>query len=199
MKKFLAALTAAIMVALPANAQQTLPSQWSHEFKARARFQKQTVFVMGAGGQLCNARGAVYNLTATASSSTSATVARTLVLPANSLVTTGNKLRVRVFGRCAANGNTKVVNFVFGSTTVVLLNAASNAKDLYADIEICRTGANAQQITVAGYANGALLDNLSTTSAQAETATITLGVSVPATTGAADFVLTGLTIIGESG
>lgn len=205
MRKLIAAIALSLMALLPSI--PAIAQQWNsgneRAFREPTRFYKPVRFsfgpgVSGAPPQAGYATGVLSSLNATASSATGAATNASLVLPANTLTTTGKSVRVRVFGTTAANGNTKVVNFKFGSTTIALLNAASNNKDFYADIEIYRTGANAQQISVAGYANNALLNGLSTTSAQAETSPITMQVNMPASTGAADVVLLGFTVIGES-
>lgn len=199
MRNIILALFMVVALAVPATAQQSLPSNFQQENRALTRFNKQVVITAGRGGQKLNLRGVAHALTANVPSVTTGATSSTLTLPANSLVQSGYKLHVRVFGRTAANANTKTVTFKFGSTSITLLNAAANAKDLYADIEIRRTGASAQQITVAGYANGALLDGLSTTSTQTETSSIAISVETAATTANNDFILTGFTVVGESG
>lgn len=143
--------------------------------------------------------GALFRLGAVVGSSTGGAVANGVTLPAQSLTITGQAIRLRIKGRTAANANTKVINLLFGSTTVVLLNAASNAKDFSYDVTIYRTGLNAQQIVVNGYANGALIDNLSTTSAQVETGSINLQVQLATATANNDALLQELTIEAQSG
>lgn len=200
MKRALLAAIGLIILGVPALAQN---AGNEYAWRAPTRFYKPVRFSMGRGllsspyPQNMNGVGQISSLSAVANSSTTLTVARTVTLLPYTLVSTGQELHIRVSGTTAANANNKVINFLFGSTTIVLLNAASNAKDFYADVVIYRTAANAQQISVQGYANGAVLNGLSVTSAQAENAAITLGVSVPATTGAADVVINGMTVTGE--
>lgn len=205
MRKLILATTALLLTALPAVAQITLPGHYSDERKERARFTKPVVFRMGApngapaGGQDTLVAGTMFRLNAQTGSVTTGNTTVGLTLPANTLVTTGHAIRVRVFGTTAANANTKVVTFIWGSTTITLLNAAANAKDFYADIVVTRTGANAQLISVAGYANGALLNGLSVTSAQTETSAINCQVQLGTATANNDALLDDVSILGESG
>lgn len=141
--------------------------------------------------------GTLSRLTANVSSITTANVLSSYVLQANSLAAVGDSVFVRIYGTTAANGNTKAVLFKFGTASITLLNAAANAKDFYAEIEIVKTGASTQQINVSGYANAALLTGLSVTASQTDTSNITMSVQLSTATGAADATLTGFAIYGE--
>lgn len=201
MKKELSMILWSLLTAMPMVRADQPPSE--RAFREPVRFYKQVNFSMGSGysghaPKAMAALGKMFGITGVASSATGAATTSTVTLPAYTLIKNGKSLRVRVYGKTAANGNTKVVNFKFGSTTVALLNAAANNKDFFADIEIYRTGKNAQQINVGGYANNALLNGLSTTSAQDETAGIDVTLELPASTGAADVVLQGFSVSGES-
>lgn len=201
MKKALSILLWNLMTALPACHADQPPNEFA--VRTPARFYKHVTFSMGNGQsglppQAMSALGKLFSITGVASSATGAATDSTVTLPKYTLTHTGKLLRVRLYGKTAANGNTKVVNFKFGTTTVALLNAAANNKDFYADIEIYRTGLSTQQINVAGYSNAALLNGLSVTSAQDETATIPITVDLPASTAANDVVLTGFSVTGES-
>lgn len=212
MKKLLAAILASLSAMLPAFAQENngltvgsgqTPLHFERQWRENTLFTKRACFTMGDDEQFLNAKGRMYGLLAPVSSVTTGATVAELTMAKNTFKqnanTLGNGLHIRIFGTTAANGNTKQVNFVFGTTTVTLLNAAANAKDFYADIHVYNTGVNTQQICVAGYANAALLNGLSTTSAQTTTAPIAVGVSLPTSTGAADVVLNEVVIDGESG
>jgi hypothetical protein len=144
-----------------------------------------------------NPAGVIFPLSVNTSSVTTGNITVPSTIYANSFLYQGDAIRVRLQGHTAANANTKTVVFNFGSTAITLLSAASNGQDVYADIEIVKTGTNTQQINVAGWANGALLNNLSTTSTQADTANIVVSVQLNTATANNDFVLTGFTIYGE--
>ncbi|HEY9791444.1 MAG TPA: hypothetical protein V6D22_13655 [Candidatus Obscuribacterales bacterium] len=200
MRKIVLAILTLFTVALPAVAQVSEPLQFEYKFRAPALFTKTAVFTIGSGGQKMDNYGTIFRTQGTVSSVTSGTTTVGVTLPARTLISNGHGIRLRVAGRCAANANAKTINVVFGSATIQILNAvASNGKDFYADVMIYRTGLNAQQISVAGYANGALIDNLSTATTQVETGTLALQVQVPASTGAADVVINDVSIFGESG
>ncbi|HEY9792082.1 MAG TPA: hypothetical protein V6D22_16870 [Candidatus Obscuribacterales bacterium] len=157
----------------------------------------QSTFAEGSGGALFNPVGILSLITANVASATGGAVTSTYSLPANTLNAVGAAVRVRIYGTTAANANTKQVQFLWGGTTITLLNAASNAKDVYADIEIVKTGSNTQQINVAGYANGALMNALSTTSTQTDTSAIAMTVNLPTATTAGDTTITGFDIFAE--
>lgn len=202
MRKLLALLLT-LASGSPAFAQSIVTDHYEYSCREKARFYFKTVTTMGRGTpaimpQSLLVGGKIFSLIAPVSSATGGATVAGVAIPPNTLIGTGRRLHVKVMGTTAANGNTKQVNLVFGSTTVALLNAAANNKDFYADVEIYRTGLSAQQICVAGYANNALLTGLGTTSTQTETAAINVQVSLPASTGAADVVLTQLLIEGES-
>lgn len=220
MKNKLLAIALALISATPAfaqiqtNGQINSSNEWS--MRSPAHFYKKVTLSMGAGQlnssngsggepQQMTAIGKIYNLVTPVSSSTSLATTVGATLPAytftpmsSTAVTVPRVMHCKVYGTCAANGNTKVVQFKFGSQTITLLNAASNAKDFYADIEIHSTGYKTQQINVAGYANNALLNALSTSATQDNTTQLTVEVNIPTTTGAADVVLSGFVIYGEA-
>jgi len=146
-----------------------------------------------------NPSGRLFSLSATSSSSTGGAVNTTYSLPASTLTTTGQGLRVKIHGTTAANGNTKACNFKWGATpvTITLPLSTGSGKDFWADILIYRTGASAQQISVAAYANAALANSLSTTAAETETNALNMQLNLPTSTGAADVVVDEFTITAE--
>src|SRR3990172_4242167 len=75
-------------------------------------------------------------------------------LPAATLGTDGQVLRVTVWGITAGNANAKTIVFNFGATTVTInaVTAAPNAQNWRAVFEIVRTGATAQRLSGFGTA-----------------------------------------------
>lgn len=210
--KILVALLALASFAAPALAQENngitsgsgqSPIHFEYQFRANSLFTKRTCFSMGADEQFLNATGRMYGLLAPLSSATTGAMPAEVVMAKNTFGQTpnsqGNGLHIRVYGTTAANANTKVVQLIWGSQTITLLNAASNAKDFYADVHIYNTGVNTQEICVAGYANAALLNGLSVAGTQTTTAPITVGINLPTATTAGDVVLNEIEIEGESG
>lgn len=194
-----------LFMSLPASAQMNLPQNYEYQLRSPTKFTHTVVFTENSS---INApptalygvvSGAVWRLNPNLSSLTTGAVKSSFSLPVNSMIRNGKAIQVFIHGTTAANGNTKVVNFKFGSTTVVLLNAASNNKDFYANIEVRRTGLSTQQISVSGYANAALLNGLSVAATESEKAAIVVDVDAPTTTGAADVVIDQFTVIGEAG
>jgi len=103
-------------------------------------------------------------------------------LPAATLGTDGQALRVTVWGTTAANANAKTIVFNFGATTVTInaTTAAPNNQNWRAVFEIVRTGAATQVLAGSGTA-GAVLEG---TYSAAPTATLSAAVVIK-TTGAA--------------
>lgn len=154
---------------------------------------------IGTGTATYNPSGRLFSLSAVQSSATGAAVNTTYTLPANSLTTTGQGIRVKIHGTTASNSNTKACNFLFGSApvTITLPLSTGSAKDFYAEILIYRTGTSAQEISVQGYANNAVINGLSTTATATETGTIACELNIPISTGAADVVVDEFTITAE--
>lgn len=207
------ALITTLSFVAPAFAQMTsiTPVDDEYAWRAPTRFFKHVSFSMGGVGTQAapplglTAQGKIASLVTPLTSSSTAATTASVILPTNTLKYNstlakgdGKLIHVKIYGTTAANGNTKVVNFTFGSTTIAILNAASNAKDFYADIAIYETAANAQEICVAGHANNALLNGLSVSSTQTTANTITVGVTVPTSTAASDVTLNGFEVYGES-
>lgn len=199
MQKILWALMALLLTVLPASAQlNNLPQNYGYQFRSPTKFTRGASITLSPNGQLANVNGIVYRLAAPVTSATGGAVVTSFVLPANSLITTPNGLKVRIHAVCAANANAKNVVFNFGGQNITLLNTTANATDVYADIELYRTGLNTQRVTVAGYANGALLNNLSVNGTQTETSSITMSVTMGTAVANSDVTLDGYTISGES-
>jgi hypothetical protein len=195
--------------AFPAPNPVTIPTQGTNaDFAANNLWQDMGTSALGQQGVYSSwspsnpgawyrVAGVLYPLSATASSSTAGAVTSTFILPAYSLQYVGDAVTVRIFGTTAANGNTKAVLFKFGTASITLFSAAANAKDYYADIQIVKTAANAQTINVAGYANAAIFNGLSTTTTQTDTAAIAIAVQLSTATANADTTLTGFTVYAE--
>lgn len=189
----------AILSVLPASAQLSgLPQNYPYQFRAPVKCTKGLSVTLGPNGQLANVNGVVYRLAAPVASATTGAQVASFVLPGGSLSTTPNGLKVRIHAVCAANANSKSVVFNWGSQNITLLNTTANATDVYADIEIFRTGSNTQRVVVAGYANGALLNNLSINGTQTDTSNITMSVTLATATANSDVLLDGYSILGES-
>jgi len=199
MYRILMAVMLALVLGNPALAQLSLPQNYPYQFRSPAKFTRGlSISISPQGTALANVNGVLYRLAAPATSATAGAVVSSYTLPANSLVQTPNGLKVRVHAVCAANANAKNVVFQWGAQNITLLNTTANATDVYADIEVYRTGLNTQRVTVAGYANGALLSNLSVNGTQAETANIVMGVSLGTAVANSDVTLDGYSIMGES-
>lgn len=200
MKKLIASLLAfCAFSALPVSAQLTMPTQFQEKLKQPTLTTEDFISLVGKGGLKMAEGGTVYRLTATQGSVTTGAKNIGITLPARTLISNGRGLRLRIAGTCAANANSKTVTLVFGSTSVTLLNTTANGTPLYADVMIYRTGLNAQRVSVAGYANGALFTALSANATNIETGTITLNVQLGTATANNDFVLDDFTITAEAG
>ena len=204
MRKFLTALSAALMIGLPGFAQTApnIPANYQDQIRTTTKCTKVFAISVGANGTpnlqgVVN--GTIYRLITPVSSITTGATNAGVTLPVNSFGGVGKAFHLRVFGTTAANANTKAINLLFGTATITLIANAGNAKDFFFDIDIYNTGANAQQVDITGWANGALLNGVSTTATQNTKVTNILQVNVPTSTGAADVVLNEVTIAADSG
>lgn len=68
----------------------------------------------------------------------------TYSVPAGTLATNGQTLRVMAFFTNAANGNTKTIKAYFGATSITLQSAAVNNGVSWVELKIVRTGATSQ-------------------------------------------------------
>ncbi len=82
----------------------------------------------------------------------------TTTIGGNTLNVDGEAIRVKAWGKTAANANTKTVKIKFGGTTIVDTTAiAANNKDWLIDVIIGRIGASSQSAGSSGSFNGAIL------------------------------------------
>jgi hypothetical protein len=146
--------------------------------------------------------GKIFSLSAPVSSVTSAATTVGVQLVPLTLNPEGKDLskliRVICKGHCAANTDNKEIQLVWGSQSATILNAASNGLDFAFEAAIYVTGASAQEVAIAGFANGAFLSGLSFAGTQSNSTAINVGVTLTAATAAADIVLTELTILAEA-
>ena len=204
MRKILTALSAALLIGLPGFAQTApnIPANYATQERNTTKFTKIVAMEVGGNGVAALngvIKGDVYRLIAPVSSVTTGATNVGVTIPVNGFGSVGKSLHLRVFGTTAANANTKAINLLFGTATITLIANAGNAKDFFFDIDIYSTGTNTQQVNVTGWANGALLNQVSTTATQNTKITNILQVNVPASTGAADVVLNEVTIAADSG
>lgn len=95
-------------------------------------------------------------------------------LPANSLVANGKGLRITAWGICAANADNKTIKLYFGTAVLATPTAATNGKNWYLEMEVYRTGLNAQAVFGVGQVDTTAVTPLVTTAAITETAAITI-------------------------
>jgi len=169
--------------------------QSQYKYYNRAMFTKQVLGCMGTwnsfgtGGVPFVVNGDIYQSLAPLNSVTTGNTLATINIPPNSLNTTGDSIRFRIYGKTAANGNTKTLLFKWGSTSITLYNSTGSGTDIYVDIVVYRTAASAQNISVVGWAGGALLNGLSTTSTQTETSNIAAVVQLSTATANNDLTI----------
>lgn len=80
---------------------------------------------------------------------TTETTLKSFSLPAGTLATDNQAIRIRAWGTTAANGNTKTIRLKFGSTTLVAPTSAMNDGKWLIEGVVFRTGATSQD-AVAG-------------------------------------------------
>lgn len=117
-------------------------------------------------------------------------VIATWSLPANTLTAGTKGLRVRAWFHCASNADNKTMKLYFGSSVITTPTAATNNKNAYLELDIYRTGSSTQSVFGRG-----LVDTTSvtpyhnTSSAETDTAAITIKASGTAGTGNANDIV----------
>lgn len=126
----------------------------------------------GTGG-LANAQTAATSTTAT----TSEVTLQQYTLPANTLATAGQAIRVYCWGTTAANAQNKTMKLYFGSTSIATPTAATNNKGWYLEAIVMRRTATTQGVLAKG-----LVDTTAVTPANTDAAeTLTGNVLVKCT------------------
>ena len=140
------------------------------------------------GGRICT------STTSAATTGTSAQVLATCLLPPLALSVDGQGLKIKAWGRTAANGNSKVLELLFDVTVCGTLTSTVNNGTILAEATILRSGAATQECAGMGV-SGAGTAHATSASPTADT-TLPLTVSVRATTPTAsgDFTFKGLTV-----
>lgn len=212
LRKSAVALAALLLTAgLPASAQLNLPQNYEYQWRSATKVTKIMAFTVPSQGappgplsaptQLMGVFGGeIYRQNAALANVTTGATNVTTTIPANYWGKTrlAKDLIVYIKGTTAANGNTKVLNLIFGGTSIALMNNAGNNKDFFFKVEIYNTGVNTQQIAVSGYTNAAFVNALDTTTAVTTTAPITLQLNMPTATGAADISVSSYVVQAES-
>ena len=99
---------------------------------------------------------------------------QTFSLPANTLVGYGQTLRIRAFGTCAANTNTKLFKLYFGSEVIATPAGATNNKNWMLELLVTRTGSKTQIVHGTGIVDTTAVTPYFATGAEDDTAAITI-------------------------
>lgn len=119
----------------------------------------------------------------------------TFSLPANTLLNTGEALRIRAFGTCAANGDNKTMKLYFGASVVATPTAATNNKNWELELIVVKSGANTQAVLGRGLVDTTPVTPYFNAGADTDTAAITIKCTGQAGTGNAnDIVLKGFIV-----
>lgn len=157
-------------------------------------------FTFGGGSGTVKPQG-ILNMQVTqvsTAANTTETDGHTYTLPANSLNSNGDAVRVRVWGTTAATATNKTLKIYLGGVAVFTTGAvASNAKEFYAEMLIVRTGVGTQTCLVSGHFAGALLTTpplrFATTSDET-TALVIKDTMTNGTANATDMTVTGFEV-----
>lgn len=104
-------------------------------------------------------------------------------LPAGTLASDGQAVRITVFGTTAANGNTKNVMLKFGATTLGARTTPASEATWQAVATVMRSGATAQVATAQSHITGGIAQ---TTTAPAETLANAITIVCTGTNGTAN-------------
>lgn len=117
-------------------------------------------------------------------------------LPANALDVLGRNMRIRAWGTTNASVDNKQVKLYFGASLFATGVAAANNKPWYVELNVIKSGANAQSVSGRGEFNGAFVASTYTAGADTDTAAIVIkctGQDSTASTANA-IVLQGMTV-----
>jgi hypothetical protein len=135
-----------------------------------------------------------YTATGNGADTTEDTLA-TFSLPANTFATTGEMLRIRAWGKTAANGDNKTMKLYFGASVVTTPTAATNNKGWFLQLEVIRSGASTQQVFGTGLVDTTAVTPYYNAGADTDTAAIVIKCTGQAGTGNAnDILLEGMVI-----
>lgn len=106
-------------------------------------------------------------------------VLKTYSLPANYLVTTGDKIIVKAYFTTAANANGKTIRLYFGATVIDTYVGNFNAASFWVEFEVIRTGAATEfcKASLVSDATTALVDAGFNTAAESLAGTVVVKVS----------------------
>ena len=130
-------------------------------------FLNQLIIAINSGvGGLANAQTGAVSTTAT----TAETTLQSYTLPASTLATSGQTVRITCWGATAATSNNKTIKLYFGSTSYATPAQASNGQSWWVQLLVMRTAATTQATYGTGVAGtGSLTPVAVVASAGAET------------------------------
>ena len=133
--------------------------------------------------------------TGTGADTTEDTLA-TFSLPAASLSSYGDTLRIRAYGTCAANANNKTMKLYFGSEVITTPTAATNAKNWSLELVVTNSGSNTQVVIGNGLVDTTAVTPYFATGAEnVNTATVTIKCTgTNGTSSAGDVTLKGFIV-----
>ena len=140
------------------------------------------------GGRVCT------SIASTPTTGTSAQVLATCTIPAGSLSVDGTGLKVQAWGATAANGNSKVLEVLFGATVCSTLTSSVNNGGIVLQSTILRTGASTQECMGTGASGGSVAHEMRAAPAESLASSIALTVRATTPTASGDFTLKGLTV-----
>ena len=140
-------------------------------------------FQMGTGTGQAQASGrANINTTAVGNVGTGEDDLITYSLPANSLSTDGQLVKITAWGSVAANGNTKTIRLDFGATTIRQIGpSAISGLDWIISGLVIRTGATTQDAMATEFIDTATQDTTITTPAETLSGAVIIKVTGEAT------------------
>jgi len=185
---FSAVLTAARTITIPdatdtlvnLGSTQTLTAKTATDLKQNAGGGSETM--LGSGTiDVDTTEGAT-------SANTTETDLITYSLPSDSFNTTGDVIKVKVWGNTGANTNTKTIRLYFGSVVITSndITTAPNNADWYFEGTVVRTGSNTQEIVAGGFMGSAIQTFSHSTATETDGSAITIKVTGQNGTSSAD-------------
>ncbi len=132
--------------------------------------------------------------TGAANTDTSEDVLFTYALPANTLTSANQVLKIHAWGHCATTGNNKTIKLYFGSEVITSGVLTDSNKNWHAELTVIRTGASTQQVLGKMVHDTVNITDYSAAGAETETGAITIKVSGQSGTAANDILCYAMTV-----
>lgn len=115
-------------------------------------------------------------------------------MPANTLTSPNQVLKISAWGHCATTANNKTIKLYFGSEVITSGVLTDSNKNWHVELKVIRTGASTQQVLGTMVHDTVSITDYSAAGAETETAAITIKVTGQSGTAANDILCYAMTV-----